>query len=174
MLWSLYFIRAQGWDVEHIELHQDNVSAQLLEINGKFSSSSKTKHIKAHIFYVKDKVGDGNVVIRDCPTEVMWADIQTKPKQGTIFKVMRSVLMNCPVDYIDETDPRSKQGPSILRSAGVSAKGVKTKGVSVSGVPSTGVPAKRKETAKRKAVAPKRNTKGGLDGNVRPVAPVKR
>ena len=55
MLWSLYLIREQGYNVKHIELHQDNISAQLLEINGKFPSSSKTKHIKAKIFFIKDK-----------------------------------------------------------------------------------------------------------------------
>ena len=33
-LWYLYFIQEQGYDVEHIKLHQDNILAQLLEING--------------------------------------------------------------------------------------------------------------------------------------------
>ena len=121
MLWSLYFIREQGYDVKHIELHQDNISAQLLEINGKFSSSSKTKHIKAKIFFVKDKVDDGDIVIKDCPTEVMWADILTKPLQGKAFREMRAVLMNCPIDYIDELDVRSQQR-GIAKSAGVASK----------------------------------------------------
>ena len=70
MLWSLYFIQEQGYDVKYIELHQDNISAQLLEINGKFSISRKTKHIKAKIFFVRDKVNDRDVVIKDCLTEV--------------------------------------------------------------------------------------------------------
>ena len=50
MLWSLYFSRAQGYEVENVKLYQDNISAQMLEVNGKFSSSRKTKHIRAKFF----------------------------------------------------------------------------------------------------------------------------
>ena len=53
---SIYFIQAQGYGVKYAEVHQDNVSAQMLETNGKFSRSSKTKHIKAKFFFIKDKV----------------------------------------------------------------------------------------------------------------------
>ena len=56
VLWYLYFIQAQGYGVKYAEIHQDNVSAQMLETNVKFSSSSKTKHIKAKFFSIKDKV----------------------------------------------------------------------------------------------------------------------
>ena len=31
VLWSLYFIQAQGYGVKYAEIHQDNVSAQMLE-----------------------------------------------------------------------------------------------------------------------------------------------
>ena len=165
MLWSLYFIRAQGWDVKHIELHQDNISAQLLEINGQFSSSSKTKHIKAKVFFVKDKVDEGDVVIKDCPTEVMWADVNTKPKQGRVYKEMRAVLMNCPVDYIDETDPRRNQGPIVKKRGSVP----KASGVAVP--KASGVVKKAKAI---KLAAPKRNAKGGLVSDDKAVASVKR
>ena len=50
VLWSLCFVQAQGYGVEHAEVRQDNVSAQLLETNGNFSSSKSTKHIKAKFF----------------------------------------------------------------------------------------------------------------------------
>ena len=36
--WSLYFIQAQGYGVKYEKIHQDNVSAQMMETNGKFSS----------------------------------------------------------------------------------------------------------------------------------------
>ena len=127
MLWSLYFTREQGYDVKHIELHQENISAQLLEINGKFSSSSKTKHIKAQIFFVKDKVDDDDTVIKDCPTKVTWADILTKPLQGKTFREIRSVLMNYPIDYINELGVRSQQRV-IMKSAGVAPKKTGAKG----------------------------------------------
>ena len=41
--------------VKYAEVHQDNVSAKMLETNGKFSSSRKTKHIKEKILFIKDK-----------------------------------------------------------------------------------------------------------------------
>ena len=56
VLWSLYFIQGQGFGVMYAEIHQDNVSAQMLETNGKFSNSRKTKHIKAKLFFIKEKV----------------------------------------------------------------------------------------------------------------------
>ena len=94
--------------MKHIELQQDNIPAQLLDMNGKFSSLSKMKHIKAMIFFIKDKVDDGDIVIKDCPTKVMWVDILTKPKQGRSIRETRAVLMNYPVNYIDELNTRSQ------------------------------------------------------------------
>ena len=73
------------------------------------SSGKKTKHIKAKFFLIKDRVDDGEIKVIDCPTEVMWADIMTKPLQGTAFRVMRAELMNCPVNYEDPTEEEAKE-----------------------------------------------------------------
>ena len=83
------------------EIHQDNVSAQMLETNGKFSRSNKTKHVKEKLFFIKDKVNSGEFKIVDCPAGVMWEDVLTKPLQRTEFIRMRSQLMNCTKEYID-------------------------------------------------------------------------
>ena len=80
-------------------MFQDNLSAQFLEINDKFLSSKKTKHIKAKFFFVKDKVDSREMKIIDCPTDVMWADIMRKPIQGKAYRIMRAKLMNCEIDY---------------------------------------------------------------------------
>jgi hypothetical protein len=58
---------------------------------------------------IKDRVDDGEIKVIDCPTEVMWADIMTKPLQGTAFRVMRAELMNCPVNYEDPTEEEAKE-----------------------------------------------------------------
>ena len=108
MLWSLYFIQAQGYEAECVGLYQDNISTQLLIKNGKMSSGKKTKHIKAKFFFIKDRVDNGEIKVNDCPTEEMWADIMTKPLQGTAFRVMRAKLMNCPVNYEDPEDTKLK------------------------------------------------------------------
>ena len=59
------------------------MSAQMLETNGKLSSSRKTKHVKVKFFFIKDKVNSKWVKILDCLAGVMWADVLTKPLQGT-------------------------------------------------------------------------------------------
>jgi hypothetical protein len=54
------------------------------------SSGKKTKHIKAKFFLIKDRVDNREIKVIHCPTEVMWADIMTKPLQGTAFHEERS------------------------------------------------------------------------------------
>ena len=107
MLWSLHFIQAQGYEVECVGLYQDNISTQLLIKNGK--------HIKAKFFFIKDRVDDGEIKVIDCPTGEMWADVMTKPLQGTAFRVMRAELMNCEVNYEDPTKcPRPIPSPKTV------------------------------------------------------------
>jgi hypothetical protein len=82
-------------------LYQDNMSAILLETNGRASSSKRTKHIKIKYFFIKDKVDQGEITIKHCPTEQMWTDINTKPQQGVVFRVFRGHVMGIPADYKD-------------------------------------------------------------------------
>ena len=109
VLHSLRFLRAQGYDVKHAKVYQDNKSAQLLEINGRFSSTKRTKHIDAKFFFVKDQVDKGDISIENCPAEVMWADGNSKALQGKAFRIQRSEMMNCPIDYVDESDITNSQ-----------------------------------------------------------------
>ena len=77
----------------------------MLEINRRFSSTRKTKHVKAKFFFIKDRIDDGEIKVVDCPTEDMWANIETKPLQGKGFRIMRAHLMNCAVDYGEQESP---------------------------------------------------------------------
>ena len=110
-MWGLYFIEAQGYEVEHNVLYQDNKSTILLAKNGRWSSSKRTKHINNRYFLVKDKIEGGELEIQHMCTDKLWADVHTKPQQGKLFYVMRSKLMNCPEEYDDEVErkhtPRS-------------------------------------------------------------------
>ena len=102
VLWSRHFIESLGYTVEQNIIFQDNKSAILLETNGTASSSKRTKHIKSRYFYVKDCVERGEVEIEHCPTEEMWCDVLTKPKQGIGFKRDRAAIMGCSVDWEDD------------------------------------------------------------------------
>ena len=101
ILWARYFMQDQGFDMEASLLYQDTISAMLLETNGKASSSKRTKHIKVKYFFIIDKVDQGKVTIEHCPTEQMWTDINTKPKQGLVYPVIRGHVMGIPADYKD-------------------------------------------------------------------------
>jgi len=104
VLWTHYFLEAQGYKIKKNVVFQDNKSAILLEMNGIGSSSKRTKHIKVHYFFMKDKVDSKEISVKYCPTEEMWADVMTKPWQGKGFKEFRAVVMNCPVEYSDRED----------------------------------------------------------------------
>lgn len=104
VLWCRHFVEAQGYSVDHNIVNQDNQSTILLLRNGRASSTKRTKHIHARYFYIKDKIDKDEIEIQYCPTEKMWADVNTKPLQGRSFRIMRSHLMNIPEDYNDETE----------------------------------------------------------------------
>ena len=87
--------------MEPLVLYQDNMSAILLKTNGKASSSKRKKHIKVKYFYIKDKINQDEIVVEHCPTEQMWTDINTKPKQGAVFREFWGQVMGIPGDYVD-------------------------------------------------------------------------
>jgi hypothetical protein len=62
------------------------------------------KHIKSRYFFVKDEVENGDLEIQHMPTDEMWSDVLTKPKQGRGFREMRAKLMNVPVEYDDKAE----------------------------------------------------------------------
>ena len=43
----------------------------------------KLSALRQKLFFIKDKVDSEEVKIVDCPAGVMWADVLTKPLQGT-------------------------------------------------------------------------------------------
>ena len=78
------------------------MSTLSLAKNGYVSSSKRSKHIKAKYLYIHHHHHSGELTLKYCPTDEMWADILTKPLQGTKFRIMRAFLMNCPLDYPPE------------------------------------------------------------------------
>jgi hypothetical protein len=85
------------------------MSSFLLEKNGRMSSSKRTKHIKAKYFLIKDYYNSGEIDLRYCPTDVMWANVLNKPLQGQKFRDMRAFLQNCPRDYDDDVELQTDQ-----------------------------------------------------------------
>jgi hypothetical protein len=107
MLWTAYFLRAQGIHVPDLILFQDNMSAILLENNGRASASKRSRHMNIRYFFIADRVKAGDLRIEHCPTKDMIGDFFTKPLQGVQFYKLRDDIMN--------VDPRSAY-PSAHRS----------------------------------------------------------
>jgi hypothetical protein len=101
MLWTRYFVEEQGYGVEASILNQDNLNAILLEKNGKASSGKRTKHINVRYFFIKDRIGSGEITVKHCPATEMLADHFTKPLQGTMFRKSRAEIQGVPIDMCD-------------------------------------------------------------------------
>ena len=94
LVWTNYFLDAQGYDVKETIMYQDNKSAILMKKNGKFSSSKRTKHINVRYFFIKDRIQNGELKVEYCPTDNMIADFFTKPLQGSKFLQFRKIILN--------------------------------------------------------------------------------
>jgi hypothetical protein len=93
ILWTRYFLKAQGYHVNDNIIFQDNKSSMLLERNGKASSSRRTKHINVRYFFITDRIAKGEVRVEWCATKQMIADFMTKPLQGSAFRNFRNLIM---------------------------------------------------------------------------------
>ena len=101
ILWTCYFLEAQGYGVDDAIIYQDNKSTILLEQNGRASSTRWTQHLNIRYFFVSDRIKKNEVHIQYCPTHNMLADYFTKPLQGATFRKFRDAIMNYNVVHSD-------------------------------------------------------------------------
>ena len=92
IIWMRYFVECQGYNIDEYIIFQDNMSSLSLEKNGRVWSLGQTKHIKAKYFPIKDYYDSGEIDLRYCSTDTMWADILIKPLQGQKFRDMCAFL----------------------------------------------------------------------------------
>ena len=113
ILWTRYFLEAQGYGVDDAIIYQDNKSAMLLEQNGRASSTRRTRHLNIRYFFVSDRIKKNEVQVQYCPTNNMLADYFTKPLQGATFRKFRDVIMNSQFvrPNVHPSDHRSVLGP---------------------------------------------------------------
>eukprot|EP00957_Ditylum_brightwellii_P059386 4508890-Ditylum_brightwellii.AAC.1 len=104
IMWGLYFIQAQGFKVKKSILMQDNKLTILIANNTTFLCTKRTKYIKNRYFMITDKIGQSEVIIQCCPTDAMWADINTKAHQGSLLYKMQARLMGVAEDYHDDVE----------------------------------------------------------------------
>jgi hypothetical protein len=90
--YELQFMESLGLGIKKAHLYQDNTSTIRIAMNGK-SCSDRTKHIKLRYFFIKQYIDSGEFDVTHCPTEMMLADLLTKPLQGNKFKTLRDKLL---------------------------------------------------------------------------------
>jgi hypothetical protein len=90
------------------------MSVLSLEKNGRVFSSKQTKNIKVIHYLIKDYHDAGEIDVKFCPTDGMWADVLTKPLQGQKFRDMRAFLQNFPRDYDDDTEQNNLMNPQDI------------------------------------------------------------
>jgi hypothetical protein len=117
IVWMQYFIECQGYNIDEYIIFQDSMNALSLEKNGHVLSSKWTKHIKVKYFLIKDYYDAGEIDVKFCPTDGMWADVLTKPLQGQKFRDMRALLQHCPRDYEDDTEQNKSMNPQDVASS---------------------------------------------------------
>jgi hypothetical protein len=78
-----------------IRVLQDNISAITIAKGGE-GYAGKSRHMRVRYQYLHEMNEDGVITFNHCPTEVMTADICTKPMGGSLFRRLRALLLNIP------------------------------------------------------------------------------
>jgi hypothetical protein len=77
--------------MEPLIIYQDNLSCMALVERGR-SAAERTRHINIRYFWVKERVDTGEATIIHLGTAEMYANLLTKPLQGSQFIAERLAL----------------------------------------------------------------------------------
>jgi hypothetical protein len=108
------FLRLQGYSVPAVVVYQDNLSCMALLARGR-SGGERTRHIDIRYFWVKDRVDRGEATIVHKGTSELYANVLTKPLQGSQFVYERGCLTGWP---IPENKIKSEENTAEARVKG--------------------------------------------------------
>ncbi len=129
IVWSCYFLVAQGYAVMQNLLLQGSKSSMLLKKNGKPSSGKCTRHINTRYFSITDRVDMPEDEIKWCSTKKMVADFMTKPLQGSHFRRLPNLIMG--MASITKPKNPSKSNTRLLEGNKTAKKSVSPSSVKV-------------------------------------------
>ena len=92
LIWTIYWLDAQGYDVFNNIVYQGNKSSILLENNGNSSSSKRKKHTNIRYYFITDRIEKDELYLEWCTTADMIVDFMKKPNQGAAFKRFQDKL----------------------------------------------------------------------------------
>lgn len=77
--------------MEPIQIYEDN-NAVVVFMSAERRVSQRTKHLSVRLFYSMELQERGIIVITWCPTDLMLADLMTKPLVGATFRRLTMIL----------------------------------------------------------------------------------
>ena len=90
------FLTLQGYSMPAVTVYQDNLSCMALLARGR-SGGERTRHIAIRYFWMKDRVDRGEATIVHKGTSELYANVLTKPLQGSQFVYERGCLTGWPI-----------------------------------------------------------------------------
>ena len=102
------FLTLQGYTMPAVTVYQDNLSCMALLARGR-SGGERTRHISIRYFWVKDRVDRGEAKIEHMGTAELYANVLTKPLQGSQFIYERGCLTGWPTAS-DKEDDQDESG----------------------------------------------------------------
>jgi len=92
-VWYAILLNDFGFpNVRPITIFQDNQSTIIMAIQGP--SFKRTKHLLGRESYVKERILEGDIVLKYLPTGIMTADMLTKPvKRPTLEKLLKRLYI---------------------------------------------------------------------------------
>ena len=85
------FLVMQGYRMSPVIVYQDNMSTMALISRGR-SGAERTRHVAIRYFWTKERVDNGEMRIVHKGTKEMYANVLTKPLQGSKFVYERTCL----------------------------------------------------------------------------------
>jgi hypothetical protein len=95
-----------------VTVYQDNLSCMALLARGR-SGGERSRHIDIRYFWMKDRVDRGEAEIVHKGTSELYANVLTKPLQGSQFEYERGCLTGWPA-----TEERAVEPSKGTRSVG--------------------------------------------------------
>ena len=88
------FLMGVGVKLEVSTVYEDNNAVlEMIKVDEPYNSH--TRHLSIRLFFSKQFVYNGYIVARYCATEIMIADMLTKPLMDAIFRKLRDMLLSC-------------------------------------------------------------------------------
>ena len=87
------FLKAQGYQLNKSIIFHDNRVAITAMLSGGITLK-RSKHINIRNFWIKEQIDDGELEFEFTKSEVMVADILTKPITGKRFFELQKMLLN--------------------------------------------------------------------------------